>query len=108
MPLTQLELLALVSVARLGKEAYAVTIHEHIASLTGRDVSMAALYAALDRLERQALVEPWQSEPKPQRGGRSRRHFNLTDGGRATLRTERALADKMWRGMPLPADGRRR
>ena len=33
--------------------------------MTGRDVSMAAIYAALDRLERSGLVRPWQSSRAP-------------------------------------------
>jgi DNA-binding PadR family transcriptional regulator len=108
MPLTQLELLALVSLARLGDDAYGVTVQEDIAAVTGRDVSMAAVYAALDRLERQGLARPWHSDPRPERGGRARRHFELTAAGRGALRIERAVMTRMWQGVSLPEEGRRR
>ena len=106
--LSRLELLALVALARLGDDGYGVTVQQEIATVTGREVSMAAIYAALDRLERGGLVRPWQSEPRPERGGRARRHFALTAAARAALRTERAIMTRMWQGVTLPDEGRRR
>jgi DNA-binding PadR family transcriptional regulator len=99
--LHQIELLSLVALAKLGDEAYGVTVRDEIADLTGRDVSMAAVYAALDRLERQGLVKPWMSAPRPERGGRARRHFSLTAPGRERLRREREVARRMWRAVGL-------
>ena len=92
--LSQLEVLALLALARLGDDAYGVTVREEIATVTGRDVSMAAIYAALDRLERSGLVRPWQSEPRPERGGRARRHFALTAAGRVPKRAAELLNTK--------------
>lgn len=100
--LSRLDVLALLALSRLGEQAYGVTVREDIAAVTGRDVSMAAVYAALDRLERRGLVRAWHSEPRPERGGRARRHFAPTAAGRAALRTERALLARMWRGVTLP------
>jgi PadR family transcriptional regulator, regulatory protein PadR len=106
--LNQTELLTLVAMARLGDEAYGVTISTEINDCTRRRVSLAAVYAALDRLERQGLVKAWLSEPLPERGGRARRHYALTAGGRALVRRERASALRMWRGVSLePGSGRR-
>jgi PadR family transcriptional regulator len=106
--LSQLEVLALLALARLGDDAYGVTVREEIATVTGRDVSMAAVYAALDRLERIGLARPWRSEPRPERGGRARRHFAITAVGRTALRTERAIMMRMWQGVTLSDEGRRR
>jgi len=106
--LSRLELLALVALARLGDDGYGVTVQQEIATVTGREVSMAAIYAALDRLERGGLVRPWQSEPRPERGGRARRHFALTPPGRAALRAERAMMTRMWQGVTLSDEARRR
>jgi len=105
--LGQLDVLTMLAMARLGDDAYGVTVREEIAAVTGRDVSMAAVYAALDRLERAGLARPWQSEPRPERGGRARRHFALTAAGRAALSAERAVMTRMWRGVTLPDEGRR-
>jgi PadR family transcriptional regulator PadR len=97
MRLSQTELLTLVAIARLGETAYGVTIRGEIDEGIGRKVSLAAVYAALDRLERHGLVSPWFSEPLPERGGRARRHYRLTAGGRARVSRERAHALRMWR-----------
>ena len=105
--LKPIEVYTLVAIARVGDEPYGVTIRQEIHDCCGRDVSMAAVYAALERLERQGLVRLWQSEPRPERGGRARRHFALTDDGRALVRRERASAMRMWRGVPAGAFGRR-
>ena len=106
--LHRLDVLALLALERLGDDAYGVTVSEDIASILGRDVSMAAVYAALDRLERRGLVRGSLSDPRPERGGRARRYFAPTRAGREALRAERALATKMWQGVALPGkDGRR-
>lgn len=105
--LSSLELLTLVAMARLGDEAYAVPIRIEIQACSGRDVSVPAVYAALDRLEHAGLASRWLSESKPERGGRARRHFKLTDTGRDHVIRERERALRMWNGVPLPF-GRRR
>jgi DNA-binding PadR family transcriptional regulator len=103
-----LELLVLVAMARLGDTAYGVTIREEIVGFTARDVSMAAVYAALDRLERHRFVTPWWSEPRAERGGRARRQFRLTADARDWLRRARETSHRMWRGVSLDSGGRRR
>jgi PadR family transcriptional regulator PadR len=100
------DLLVLVAMARLGDDAYGVTIREEIADCSGRRVSLAAIYAALDRFERLGLAEAWLSPPLPERGGRARRHYRLSAKGRGLVRREREIALKMWRGVPLaPGSG---
>ena len=103
-----LELLVLIAMARLGETAYGVTIRQEIATCTRREVSMAAVYAALDRLERQRFVRPWWSEPRAERGGRARRHYRLTADAREWLRRERETTLRMWRGVSLDPGGRHR
>jgi PadR family transcriptional regulator PadR len=99
-----LEVLTLVAIARLADTAYGVTIRDEIGRSAGRDVSMAAVYAALDRLERDGLAQAWLSDPRPERGGRARRHYQLTASGRATLRREGSAAVRMWKSV-LPQLG---
>jgi DNA-binding PadR family transcriptional regulator len=106
--LHQIELLSLVALARLGDEAYGVTVREEIARLTGRDVSMAAVYAALDRLERRKLVKPWLSAPRAERGGRARRQFSHTAAGGDRLAREREVAMRTWSGLTFDSGRSRR
>jgi DNA-binding PadR family transcriptional regulator len=102
----QMDLLALVAIARLEEQAYGVTIRDEIDRMTTRPVSIGGVYNALDRLERGGLVAPFLSEPRAERGGRARRHYALTAAGRETVRRERTLALRLWEGLS-PA-GRRR
>ena len=101
-----LELLVLLAIARLGETAYGVTIRQDIVAGTKREVSMAAVYAAIERLDRQRFIRPWWSEPRAERGGRARRQYRLTPDGLAWLRRERETTLRMWRS--LPSMGRRR
>jgi PadR family transcriptional regulator, regulatory protein PadR len=105
--LNHVEVLTIVAITRLGDAAYGVTIREDIGECAGRDVSMAAVYAALDRLERYGLVKTWMSEPRRERGGRARRHYHLTAAGRATLRREGSTALRMWKSVLPPLGGDR-
>jgi DNA-binding PadR family transcriptional regulator len=108
MALNRIELLTLLAVLRLGGTAYGVTIYEEIQRIAGADVSLAGVYSAIDRLERRGLMRAWRSEPRPERGGRARRHYELTASGRDLVRRERDLSMKMWRGLVLDPGGRRR
>jgi PadR family transcriptional regulator, regulatory protein PadR len=99
------DVLVLIAIARLGDDAYGVTIREEIADCAGRRVSLAAIYAALDRFDRRGLAEPWLSAPLPERGGRARRHYRLSAKGRDLVRREREIALRMWRGVPLAPGG---
>jgi DNA-binding PadR family transcriptional regulator len=103
--LTNMELLALVAVARLGEEATAVPMREEIKSFAAREVSIAAIYAALDRLHALGLVRPWMSDPKPAPGGRARRHFALTAAGATFVQDERRRALEMWKGVRIATTG---
>ena len=95
-PTEQLVLLAL---ARLDDDGYGVRIRREIEERTGRSVSTTAVYAALERLERQELISSSLSEPLPERGGRARRLFHLREAGAEVLQRERAAADRMWEGL---------
>jgi DNA-binding PadR family transcriptional regulator len=106
--LNRIELLTLLAILRLGAKAYGVTIYEEIQRVAGSDVSIAGVYSAIDRLERRGLVRGWRSEPRPERGGRARRHFGLTGTGRDLVRQERELTARMWRGLVVDPGGRRR
>lgn len=90
--LGEFEHIVLLAVLRLGKEAYGVTVRQEIEARTGREVSIGAVYATLDRLEGKGYVQSYAGDPTPERGGRSKRFFNVTSKGAAAVnRTQRAL-----------------
>ena len=84
-------------------DAYGVTIADRIAERTGREVSIGALYTALDRLERKGFVTSWWGEPTAARGGRRKRYYRIEAPGIAALnRAEPELARLAVGGTPLP------
>ena len=98
--LTDFELMILLATLRVGDRAYGVPIATEIGRTGGRQVVVAAVYAALDRLERNGLVSSSIGEPTPERGGRAKRFFQVTPQGmRAVKETQRALV-ALWRGIP--------
>lgn len=104
--LPELEVLTLLAVGRIGEGAYGVAILDEIRASTGREASVAAVYAALERLDQHGLVRASLSDPLPERGGRSRKQYRLTAAGRTRLQRERATAMRMWRLKPAEDDPR--
>lgn len=104
--LGEFEQSALLAIAHLGDQAYGVTIRREIESRTGRTVSVGALYTALERLERKGLASSTMSDPTPERGGRSKRHYVLRPAGATALREARARLDRMWAGLEADLKGR--
>jgi PadR family transcriptional regulator PadR len=83
----QFEHVVLAAVVALDDGAYGVTIHAKVEEfIAPRTVSLGAVYATLDRLEDKGLVTSWLSDPTPERGGRSKRHYRLEPNGERALR----------------------
>lgn len=97
--LGQHELMVMLAVLRLGREAYGVPIAAEIAEKTGREMLQGSVYAILERLEAKGLVTSRLGEATPQRGGRAKRYFALTaDGSRQVREAQRAL-ESLWQGV---------
>src|SRR5882757_2359762 len=97
--LGQLELMVLLAVIR-PKESYGVLISREIAAKSGREVALASVYAALERLEKKRFVVATLGEPTAERGGRARTYFKPTAAG---LREARDAHDTLLRlssGLP--------
>jgi DNA-binding PadR family transcriptional regulator len=104
--LTDFELMILLSILRLGDEAYGVPIAREIETTGGRSVILATVYAALDRLEANELVSSSVGAPTPERGGRAKKFFRVTPAGlRAVRQTQEALTN-LWTGIPQLKRGR--
>ncbi len=101
--LGSLELAALLTVTRLGENAYGVTIRRDLSERTGRDCSVGAVYTTLQRLEDKGFLTSRSSEPVPVRGGRSRRYFRLTGAGARALRDAERRAASLWAGVGAAA-----
>lgn len=104
----EFEQLVLLSILRLGAEAYGVTIARELEERAGRSVARGALYTTLDRLEEKGLVR-WKLAPGSDARGRvPRRVYSVSARGVAALRTARQVLRDMWNGLEdvLGGEGR--
>lgn len=99
--LAEFELFIMLALARLGDQAYGVSIRREIEERTRRAVSIGAVYATLGRLERKGYVTHTVSEPLPVQGGRSRKYYTLTRRGYAQLRASARMLGSMLQGLGL-------
>jgi len=95
----EFEELVMLAVAGLD-DAYGVSIKNRLDQETNRDVTIGAVYAALDRLEDKTLVVSTEVAGPAERGGRRRRAFTVTPEGRRILRQMRSVRERLWRAAP--------
>jgi len=98
--LTRAEELILLAVWKLQKNAYCVPIQEQISEITGEKWSLGSIYMPLDRLVKKGYLESYLSESTPERGGRHKRIYKLTDEGKNALLRVRQVQSNMWRDVP--------
>lgn len=94
--LREFEELVLLSVLIAAPEAYGASLQQILAREAGRDVSLGAIYTALDRLAQKGLVTSELGDPTPVRGGRRKRHYELTREGLEHVREARRIRERMW------------
>jgi PadR family transcriptional regulator PadR len=98
--LTRAEELILLAVWKLKKNAYCVPIRAQISEVTGEHWSLGSIYMPLDRLVKKGYLESFLSDSTPERGGRHKRIYKLTDGGMKALLLVRQVQANMWRDVP--------
>jgi len=97
--LGEFEQMVLLSVMRLGDQAYGLAVKDELESVAGRSPSSGALYTTLDRMEKKGLLESYAGESSSERGGRPRRYLHLTPAGRAMLAQSRSTLLALWKGL---------
>jgi PadR family transcriptional regulator, regulatory protein PadR len=105
--LGEFELMLLLTIIRLGDEAYGVPLSRELTLQRGRDVAIGSVYAALDRLETKGLVTSTLGESTPERGGRAKRYFRVTRNGLRTIHETRTVLSKLWKSLPSLEKGER-
>jgi DNA-binding PadR family transcriptional regulator len=97
--------MVLLAVVRPSNEAYGVQISRDIAEKSGREVALASVYAALDRLERKGLVQSSIGQPSAERGGKARTYFKATAAGTKEAREAHATLMRLSEGIsPLKGE----
>ena len=92
--------IVMLSILILKEEAYGVTIQEEIDKRMKRSISRGALHTALTRLEEKGFITSGYGEPTPERGGRRKRYYEVSNKGLATLHEAKELRENMWGLIP--------
>ncbi|MEJ1241782.1 PadR family transcriptional regulator [Chryseolinea sp. T2] len=94
--LGELEELVLLTVAVLGQEAYGVSIQREIEARSDRRITIGGLHSTITRLEEKGLLKSWVGGATAERGGRSKRYYDITPLGKKAVAETRSLRDELW------------
>jgi DNA-binding PadR family transcriptional regulator len=98
--LSRSEEIILVTILKLGENAYGVSIQEQIQKDTGDEWSFASIYQPLMRLTRKQYVSRIKGDPSSERGGKSKYFYQLTRDGKQALLEIKSSHEKVWKGAP--------
>jgi DNA-binding PadR family transcriptional regulator len=103
------EQLVLLAVLQLGDRAYGMTVRQELEERTGQPVSLGAVYATLERLEKKGYLSARAAAGGPEREGRAKRFFHVEADGALALRRALEALDRMRLGLPglSPAEVKR-
>lgn len=93
--------LLLLTILALKENAYGATIMQLLTEVTGREWSIGAIYDPLHRLEKTGLVRSSLTTPTPERGGRSKRVYEITKRGLEALRWHREIRDRISQSLTI-------
>lgn len=99
--LGELEHIVLLTLVRLGDEAYGMLVRSTIHELIGRDISIGAIYTTLERLQDKGYVSSRVGEATAKRGGRAKKYFKVTAKGSKALREVRSNLEVLWQGIQI-------
>ena len=100
--LGSLEYIILLALVRLDGSGHGTMVQREIEERTGRDVSIGAVYATLERLEGKGYIRSFTGEPTPERGGRAKRIFQIEADGKRALQ----ISDQTIRSLRTGLKGR--
>ena len=94
--LGEFEELVLLTIATLGEGAYGVSIQQDIENRCNRSISIGALHSTITRLEEKGFLKSWVGGATQERGGRSKRYYEITQAGKKAVAETKSLRDELW------------
>ena len=92
----------LLALVRGGDDAYGVSVRREIEERSGRQVTMGAVYATLDRMEEKGYAKSRVGDASEARRGRPRRYYQILPDGLEALAQCQEVRGNMWEGIQLP------
>ena len=98
--LGDLERRVLIAILQLQGRGYAVSIATNMRERFGKTISLGAIYATVDRLEKKRFVSSRLGEPTPERGGKPKRFYQIEALGQMALSETREAESRIWAEVP--------
>ena len=98
--LSRSEEIILATIWKLHDDAYGVAINEYINKHTGLNWKFGSIYTPLGRLVEKGLLDTIEGDPTPERGGRRKLFFKLTNEGEKALIEIQRVHTAIWENMP--------
>ena len=97
--LSRPEELILLAIWKMPDAPYGVNIRKYVIDITHKYWSIGAIYIPLDRLENKGYVRSSRADPTPERGGKSKRYYQITKSGWEQLEEIRKIYQAVWKDM---------
>jgi len=94
--LSRIEEIILLSIWRLGDMAYGMAIREEVIKATGKKWLLGAIYGPLGRLYKNGYVLTVKGDSSPERGGRSKVYYRISQEGIKALREIQRVNSLIW------------
>ena len=94
--LSRTEEFILLAVIYLKENSYAVQIRKRMKEVTGKSWSYGALFTSLEQMVKKGYLDSYLTEPLPERGGRRKRIYRITERGEEALHEINQLGKLMW------------
>ena len=98
--LGEFEELVLLTIAALVNDAYSVSICDELERTAGRPAKLGVVHAVLNRLEEKGYAKSKLGEATSARGGKRKRYYTITNGGKAALVNAREIREQLWSRIP--------
>src|SRR5260221_107688 len=96
--LGEFEQIVMLAVLRLADDAYGMEVRREISMRTGRETSIGAVYATLERLEGKGFITSLEKEGEK---GRLRRAYHVTGEGSKSLQQALNAIARLREGLKL-------
>jgi len=97
--ITRNDEMVLLSILRLGDNAYLVTILDVLNETTKKKWTIGNLFVALEKLEETGYISSRISNPTKKKGGKSIKFFSVSDRGIAALKAVKSVQEELWDGL---------
>jgi PadR family transcriptional regulator PadR len=92
------EEIVLLAILRLGETAYGARVREKVSEVTERSISIGAIYATVDRLERKGLIKSGRRTATIEGEGKPKRYYSIDALGVQALNDTREARSKLRAG----------